>query len=158
MNKRILTAVCCVLPFSLFADDDAFRSLVRGILAPPAEQPQPPAPTPPPAPQVVRQYPFNLDYPNIYLGDNGSQIESIFIELVMYGQSQQSQQHFVLISGKSSQGVFQKKMTFANLEELLHFQGILENKSYERMYFYTAKVNDADYTVLKKPRRTAVEY
>jgi len=126
-EKCILAVVCFALSCSLFADDDAFRSLVRGILAPPPEQQQSEraAPIPPPAPKVVKEYPFNPDYPNIYLGDNGSQKESIFIEMVMYGQSQQSQKHFVLISGKSSQGVFQKKMTFASLEELLHFQGIL---------------------------------
>ncbi len=146
MKNLILIAVCVTLPFSLFADDEAFRSIVRGILAPPVEQSAP-------APKPVRQYPFNPDYPDVYLGDNGSQEESLFIELVMYGQTQQTQQYFVLISGMSSQGHFQKKMTFENLEALLHFQDIFENKAYDRIYFYTDGANEADYTLLKNPRR-----
>lgn len=152
MKKSILALVCFVLPFSLFADDDAFRSILRGVLAVPAEEA--PAAQSQPVAQVVRQYPFNPDYQNVYLGDNGSQEESIFIELIMYGQTQQGQQHFVVLSGMSSQGKFQKKITFPNLEAMLHFQGIMEGQQYDRIYFYTDRVNDADYTLLKKPRRS----
>ena len=140
------------LPFSLIADDEALRSLVRGILAPPAEQSQS---STPPERKVVQQYPFNPDYPNVYLGDNGSDVETLFLEMVLYGQAQQSQKHFVVISGKSSQGVFQKKITFASLDEFLHFQGILEGGDYSRIYFYTNKVNEAHYLVQKKPSREA---
>lgn len=150
MKKTILALVCFVLPLSLFADDDAFRSILRGVLAAPVEQ----APAQPePVAKVVRQYPFNPDYPNVYLGDNGSQEQSIFIELIMYGQTQQGQQHFVVLSGMSSQGKYQKKITFPDLTSMLHFQGIMEGQEYDRIYFYTDRVNDADYTLLKKPRR-----
>ena len=75
--------------------------------------------------------------------------------MVLYGQAQQSQKHFVVISGRSSQGVFQKKITFESLDELLHFQGILEARDYNRIYFYSSKVNEAHYLVQKKPTREA---
>jgi ssDNA-specific exonuclease RecJ len=67
--------------------------------------------------------------------------------MVLYCQAQQSKKHFVVISGRSSQGAFQKKITFENLEELNHFQNILENKEYNRIHFYSAKVNEAHYLV-----------
>ncbi|MGJ8653255.1 MAG: hypothetical protein ACSHX8_08275 [Opitutaceae bacterium] len=153
MKKLLLSLVCFALPFSLFSEDDVFGNLVRGILAPPVERPaesqvQTPAPVP-----VVQQLPFNPDYPNIYLGDNGSQKESIFVTMVMYGQTQQGKKHFVIITGKSSQGTFQKKIIFPSLEDMLHFQGILEGKEYDRIYFYSDQKNEADYTLLKHPRR-----
>lgn len=151
MKKSILALVCFVLPLSLFADDDAFRSILRGVLAPPVGEA--PAVQAQPVAQVVREYPFNPDYPNVYLGDNGSQGQSIFIELIMYGQTQQGHQHFVVISGMSSQGYFQKKITFPSLEAMLHFQGIMEGQQYDRIYFYKDGANAADYTLLKKPRR-----
>lgn len=136
-----------VLPFSLSADEDTWN-IVRGILAPPVQQEQ----TAPPARKVVPQYPFNPDYPDVYLGDNGSEVESLFLEMVLYGQTQAGG-YFVVISGRSSRGQFQKKIAFADLEGLLHFQGILENKEYDRLYFYTDLVNEADYLLLKHPRR-----
>lgn len=150
--KNILCAcLLLALPFSLSADEDTWN-IVRGILAPPAQQT-----TQPVAPKVVQQYPFSPDYPDVYLGDNGSEIESIFLEMVLYGQAQQTQQHFVVLSGRSSQGAFQKKIMFADLDALLHFQDVFEGKQYDRIYFYTAQssTNEADYLLLKSPRRTA---
>ncbi len=151
MKHILYTCLLLALPFSLSADEDTWN-IVRGILAPPTQQEQP---AQPPVRQVVQQYPFNPDYPDVYLGDNGSEVESLFLEMVLYGQSQQSQKHFVLISGRSSRGAFQKKITFADLEALLHFQDILEKKKYDRIYFYTDRVNEADYLLLKSPRRNA---
>lgn len=73
--------------------------------------------------------------------------------MVLYGQTQQDGKHFVVINGRSSQGAFQKKIVFANLEELLNFQDVFENKKYDRIYFYSNGVNEADYLLLKSPRR-----
>ena len=151
MKNAFYLSLLLALPFSLSADEDTWN-IVRGILAPPT---QPAQSTQPPVRQVVKQYPFNVDYPNVYLGDNGSEIESLFLEMVLYGQAQQSEQHFVVISGRSSQGAFQKKITFANLDELLHFQETFEGEKYDRIYFYTDGVNEADYLLLKSPRRNA---
>jgi len=149
--KTILSyCLLLALPFSLYADDEAFRSIVRGILAPTT----PPAETTP-APKVVRQYPFNPEYPDVYLGDNGSEKESLFLEMVLYGQAQEGKSYLVVLSGRSSQGAFQKKMSFETLEAFLHFQEILENKEYDRIYFYAERVNEADYLLQKSPRATA---
>lgn len=151
MKNICYTCLILALPFSLSADEDTWN-IVRGILAPPTQQSQP---VQPPVRQQVRQYPFNPDYPDVYLGDNGSEIESLFLEMVLYGQAQQSEQHFVVISGRSSQGAFQKKITFADLDQLRHFQEVFEAKKYDRIYFYTDRVNEADYLLLKSRRRAA---
>ncbi len=150
MKPIRLFCLLVALPFSLSADEDTWN-LVRGILAPPTQSTQ----STPVVPQVVKQYPFNPDYPDVYLGDNGSELESIFLEMVLYGQAQQSEKHFVVMSGRSSQGAFQKKITFADLDELAYFQDIFENKKYARIYLYTDRVNEADYLLLKSPRREA---
>lgn len=152
MKKSFYFLLLFALPISIFANEELINSLFRGILAPPAQQSEP---VTPPAPKVVQQYPFNPEYPNVYLGDNGSDIESLFLEMVLYGQAQQSKKHFVVISGRSSQGIFQKKITFESLEAFLHFQYILENKDYNRLYFYTERVNEADYLLQRKPTRKA---
>lgn len=140
-----------MLPFSIFADEDTWN-LVRGILAPSTNTTQPSVSVQT-VPRVTKQYPCSPDYPDVYLGDNGSELESIFLEMVLYGQAQQGNQHFVVLSGRSSAGVFQKKISFSNLDELLHFQGILENKQYDRIYFHSDGKNEADYLLLKSPRR-----
>lgn len=152
MKNALYLSLILALPFSLSADDDTLN-IIRGILGPPPQQQG--QTTQPPARQEVRQYPFNPDYPDVFLGDNGSEVESIFLEMVLYGQAQQSEQHFVVMSGRSSSGAFQKRITFADLEEVRHFQDILENKRYDRIYFYTDRVNEADYLLLKNPRRNA---
>jgi len=153
MKNILHYCLLLALPFSLSADEDTWN-IVRGILAPPTEQGQP-AQNKPAVSQVIRQYPFNPDYPDVYLGDSGSEIESIFLEMVLYGQAQQNEQHFVVISGRSSKGAFQKKITFAGLDELLYFQDVFENKKYDRIYFYSDSVNESDYLLLKSPRREA---
>ncbi|MGZ0656534.1 hypothetical protein ACWPKO_07220 [Coraliomargarita sp. W4R53] len=148
---------CCLilsLPFSLSADEDTWN-IVRGILAPPVQQEQSVQSVQPSVPPVVRQFAFNPDYPDVYLGDHGSELESLFLEMVLYGQAQQGDTHFVVISGRSSQGAFQKKITFADLDELLYFQDVFEGKKYDRIYFYSDRVNEADYLLLKSPRREA---
>lgn len=145
--KNLLLLICLAAPLSLVADDDAFRSIVRGILAPPVEH-QAPA-----APKVVRQYPFNPDYPNVYLGDSGADNVSIFIEAISYGRSEQS--YYVLLQGKSSAGAFQKKISFTELAGFLHLQGVLEQQQYERIYFYSEGRSASDYTLQAKPIRTA---
>lgn len=152
MKKPFYFLLLFVLPVSVFADDEIINSLFRGILAPPAEQGRT---VTPPAPKVVQQYPFNPEYPNVYLGDNGSDIESLFLEMVLYGQSQNTYKHFVVISGRSSQGAFQKKIIFDKVEGLLHFQNTLENNDYSRIYLYSDRVNEAHYLIQKKPSRKA---
>ncbi len=146
MKHLSLFCLCLALPFSVFADDDAFRSIVRGILAPPVEQPAA-------TPKVIRQYPFNPDYADIYLGDDGATNVSIFVEMVFYGSSEES--YYVLIKGQSSAGAFQKKMTFTDLEGFLHLQRILEQKEYARLYFYSEGRSATDYTLQMKPTRKA---
>ncbi|MEN8662652.1 MAG: hypothetical protein ABF322_10265 [Lentimonas sp.] len=74
----------------------------------------------------------------------------------MYGQTQQIQKHFVVITKKSSRGTFLKKITFPSLEGMLHFQNILESSGYDRIYLYSDGANEAGYAVLTKQRRAAI--
>ena len=129
MKHWILFSLCLALPFSLFADDDVFGSLLRDILAPPVEEAAAPA-----RPRVVQQYPFNPDYADIYLGDEGATNVSIFVEGVYYGSTADS--YFILLTGKSSKGNFKKKLSFEDFELFQHFQTTLEQKQYDRLYFY----------------------
>lgn len=131
------------------SDGDAIISIMRDILTTPEQT------APPPKPKKVRQYPFNPDYPNVYLGDAESQNVSIFLELVFYGKAQKGGDYLVLFSGKSSQGYFQKKISFPTLEDFLHFQALLEKQKYERLYLFTDGSNEADYMVIQKPLREA---
>lgn len=150
MKYWILLTLCLALPFSLFADDDAFRDLVRGILAPPVERQEPQKPK---KPKVVKQYPFNPDYADIYLGDDGATNVSIFVEAVYYGSTPDA--YFILITGKSSKGNFQKKLSFEDFELFQHFQAVLEEKQYDRLYFYSDGRSVTDFTLQKKPARKA---
>ena len=150
MKHCFLFALCLALPFSLFADDDAFRDLVRGILAPPVERS---APKKAPKPKVVKQYPFNPDYADIYLGDDGATNVSVFVEAVYYGSTVDS--YFILITGKSSKGNFQKKLSFEDFDLFQHFQATLEEKQYDRLYFYSDGRSVTDFTLQKKPTRKA---
>jgi hypothetical protein len=148
MKYWILFSLSLALPFSLRADDDAFRSLVRGILAPPVEESAAPA-----KPKVVQQYPFNPDYADIYLGDDGATNVSVFVEAVYYGSTADS--YFILLTGKSSKGNFQKKLSFTDFEVFQHFQVTLEQKQYDRLYFYSDGRSVTDFTLQKKPTRKA---
>ena len=150
MKHCFLFVLCLALPFSLFADDDAFRDLVRGILAPPVERSAPKAA---PKPKVVQQYPFNPDYADIYLGDDGATNVSIFVEAVYYGSTVDS--YFILLTGKSSKGNFQKKLSFSDFGLFQHFQATLEQKQYDRLYFYSDGSSVSDFTLQKKPTRKA---
>ena len=136
-------------------DGDAFFGIMREILAPPQQQQQQ-QPTPPKV-QTIRQYPFNPEYPDIYLGDADSEDVSIFIEAVFYGKAQEAGKYLVVMSGKSSKGNFQKKISFPSLEDFLHFLTLLENKVYDRLYLFSDGSNEADYMLIKKPLRKAPE-
>lgn len=130
-------------------NDDAIISIMRDILSTPQQTP------PPRKERKIRQYPFNPDYPNIYLGDAETEDVSIFLELVFYGQAQESGDYLVIFSGRSSQGYFKKKISFPGLDDFQHFQTLLENQDYERLYLFRDGSNEADYMIIKKPLREA---
>ncbi|HKK17915.1 MAG TPA: hypothetical protein VJ952_04465 [Opitutales bacterium] len=130
-------------------DGDAIIGIMREILSTPKQQPAPPEV------KKIRQYPFNPEYPDIYLGDAKSENVSVFVEVVFYGRTQDSEKYLVLISGKSSDGNLQKKISFSSREDFLHFQALLENKDYERLYLFSEGSNEADYMLIKKPLREA---
>lgn len=130
-------------------DGDAIIGIMRDILTTPEETP------PPQKPKKVREYPFNPDYPEVYLGDAKSENVSIFLELVFYGKAQKGGDYLVLFSGRSSQGPFQKKISFSTLEEFIEFQSVLEKQKYDRLYLFSDGLNEADYMLIKKPLREA---
>ena len=129
-------------------DGDALFGIMREILAPPQQQQQQPSP---PKVKTIKQYPFNPEYPDIYVGDADSQNVSIYIEVVFYGKAQEAGKYLVVMSGKSSKGNFQKKISFPSREDFLHFQTLLEDKRYDRLYVFSDGSNEADYMLIKKP-------
>lgn len=154
MKKHAYLHLLLVLMFSVNLsaqnnDGDALIGIMRDILTAPEQTP------PPQKPKEVRQYPFNPDYPNVYLGDAKSENVSIFLELVFYGKAQEGGNYLVVFSGRSSEGQFQKKIFFPALEDFQSFQSLLETQDYERLYLFTDGSNEADYMVLKKPLREA---